>query len=232
MIAIIILGIVNIVLIITILLQIVFIRLKIGKDIDDDTVHVDIRRKGLNVYALTLSPTISNLCNRSGTADYIIINNLINTSFEEIYLPYYDSSISKVEQVKVKLTRKGILCVEMNDNAHQLAQDILNDDVTYLILNNYVLKILYDQKLNDEINAIIENRYPGNNRVLTFVLYSVADHLILDPSMDERKTSGIARFSMTPVIGRIENIGTRNTINIEQLLPPSTSFHVLAYSVK
>lgn len=232
MIAIIILGIVNIVLIITILLQIVFIRLKIGKDIDDNTTRVDIRRKGLNVYALTLSPTISNLCNRSGTADYIIINNLINTSFEEIYLPYYDSSISKVEQVKVKLTRKGILCVEMNDNAHQLAQDILNDDVTYLILNNYVLKILYDQKLNDEINAIIENRYPGNNRVLTFVLYSVADHLIPDPSIEERKTSGTMRFSMTPVIGRIENIGTRNTINIEQLLPPSTSFHVLAYSVK
>ena len=125
MIAIIILAIINIVLVVLILLQIVYIRLKIGKNIDDDTVRVDIRRKGLNVYGVTLSPIISNLCNRSGTADYIIINNLVNTSFEEIYLPYYDSSINKVEQVKVKLTRKGILCLEMNDNAHQLAQPMV-----------------------------------------------------------------------------------------------------------
>lgn len=232
MLAIIILSIVNVTFIIAILLQIIFIRLKIGNNIKDDSKSIEIQRKGLNIYALTMYREVLDKCNMSGTVDYIMVNNLINTSFAESYLPYFDITNNSVFNTKVMFTRNGLLCVETNDSAYNLVDDVLNNDVSYISLNNNILKIIYDNKLNDEINTYMSKNDITLKRFIVFVLYSIRDHLILDPNVNDRLTKNEVSFSFTPVLGTITSLGTRNTINLVQLLPPTSSFHVIAYSIK
>lgn len=232
MLGIIILSVVNVTFIVAILLQIIFIRLKIGNNIQDDSKSVEIQRKGLNIYALTTSPVILVKCNMSGTVDYIMVNNLINNSFADSYLPYFDHINNVVFNTKITFTRCGLLCVEPTDSAYQLVDDIISNNVSYISLNNIVLKIIYDNKLNDEINTHMIKNDATLSRCIVFVLYSIQDHLILDPSIEDRRSKNEVSFSFTPVLGTIRSLGTRNTINLIQLLPPTTSFHVIAYSIK
>lgn len=223
-----------IILAILLLLQIIYIRIKLGK-LENDFLDKQLqasdyaslqmeKQTKLKIYGIKVDNSLTKAINQqnSSTRDLLIQN--MNTSFSQVVIPYICNS--KIEYRNDILQRFGFLSVYITDGATQLVQDCINKDVSYVIINNRILKIFYDDKLNSKLKDLvlrhdIDSEF-SNCYVLT--LYSLATTSQKPQNCD---------LNLVGFMGNFDTIGFDDTIDINSILKLSQDapMHIIGYKV-
>lgn len=216
-----------------IILQIIYIRIKLvhfEKDMAKTPTAEKQDMNYINIYAIKINKELSNTMNNPGSKYFNDFGSLINTAYNDMLLPYVCNT--GIKNVSATLKRSGLLCLNDNESAARMADDCINSNLTYIVLNNIVFRIMYDPMMNEKIKDFCRENYiadDGLQTSYTFTLYSINDHYV---NNDNEITTEECSFNISSFIGIFQTNGFNNTIDLNNIINQmSTISHVIGYRV-
>jgi hypothetical protein len=214
-----------------IILQIIYIRIKLVHFEKDMGKKVVIEKQDLNyinIYAIKINKQMCNTMNNPGSRYFDNFTSLINTGYNDTILPYVCTT--GIQNINVTLKRSGLLCLNDNESAARMADDCINHQLSYIVLNNIVFRIFYDPIMNEKIKDFCRENYiidDGLTTSYTFTLYSINDHYANGDITKEECSFNISSF-----IGKFQSNGFNNTIDLNNIIRDiSEVSHLIGYRV-
>jgi hypothetical protein len=210
-----------------IVLQIIYIQIKLvhfEKDMSKDVTILNPEHNYLSIYAIKVNREMCFIMNKMASEHFTTFESMISNSYDDVILPYICNGT--IKNVDVRLKRKGLLSLEQNDSSVRMAEDCIDNNLHYIIINEVVFKIIYDEALNQSIKKFCTEKNIDNNvqSSYTFTLYSIADHMALSNRTD-------CTFKVSSFMGTFKSVGAINNIEIMDVLGDLTTAHVVGYRV-
>jgi hypothetical protein len=198
-----------------ILLQVVYIRSRlheystgnVQRKVDaQNTAHSLAKEESkLRVYGIVVDFDLCAILSSAGSSLQEAINLLINQ--ENVAIPYVCDA--GVRNVPAQIDKVALLVLKSNKGAETLQNDLINDQIKYIVINQEVYMAKVFEGLRDHVIAphfrdmnMISTSEKFNDRII-IVLYSLANHTVLDPSV----VTEDCMFSIHPFIGAIKQKG-------------------------
>lgn len=227
---------VGVLIFVIILLQIIYIRIKLNhfeQDKSKDLTIVKAEPNFVNIYGVKINMEITKLMNNPGSKHFTKFQDF-KGEYDTI-LPYVCEN--NIINSSVVLNRSGLLCLYPNDGAIKMADDCINNNLQYIVLNDIVLRISYNENVNDLIKEYCAKTFVlGEERIINdaiqssfvFLLHSIYDHQVKD---NTNKLDG-CNFNVSSFIGEIKSIGFNKTIDLTTILGDTiTTAHVIGYRI-
>lgn len=217
-----------------------YIRIKIGK------INKEIIQKGTQASDKALVK--ANDENKFRIYPLIVDMGLTNLAFnfsheiKTYIMEYVDKKPSSsiyicdngVKSVSSRFSKAGILVLKKNTGSSTFQNDVLNNNVEFIVLQNTNFIVNYDSIVDQRIQQFLKDKSPYSsnaNDVICFLIFSPANHTVIDNT----KLSSDCQHRVLPFIGNMVRIpGSEYFIDINVELFSSTiteaiPIHMIGY---
>ena len=230
-----------------IILQLIYIRIRITgfeddifskkNTIDSVTDHKIKAETKLRMYGMVIDGELTKKCNMIGSVIFERLYSALNPSGSYISLPFIcpltsgGQDYNKLELQFVQLKQCGFLFAKGTSGANSLRYDIMNGHVTYIVIKNSVFYITFNADFSDQVvgQVLTESDVKYEPRTV-FVLYSIVDA--------KSTINADCKLDMIPFMGSFWPLTSVDQYNIDimnQVIGstndgPEVSIHVAGYT--
>lgn len=222
-----------VILILLVILQIVWIRTKLS-ELQDKQLNrytnnapssMETGKGTIGLYSIVLDTKTTLKVNDQARPVYDDLRSILGDADGTFMLPNTCPGGS-MKTKSMKSNKIGFLCCKSTPSSHALQEDIVKGKISYIIFNDQMLLIEYNETINDEV----VNLNISKNKLVSFVIYAVP---VSKDSNDQ------CSVNLKPFMGgiqlhdnvNIEYIDVRIVLGLQDGSPDLLPTQIVAYKI-